>query len=56
MRHDRLKLVRLEDTLPAATDSSADAFAVVTTQDAPVRALRVVDADADEGPLPDDAA
>ena len=54
MRHDRLKLVRPEDTLPAASDSAADAFAVVTTQDAPVRALHGIDAD--EGPLPDDAA
>ena len=55
MRDGRLKLVGPEDTLSAATDSwGADAFVVVTTQDAPVRALRGTGAD--EGPLPDDAA
>jgi hypothetical protein len=54
MRDGRLKLVGPEDTLSAATDSSADAFVVVTTQDAPVRALRGIGSD--EGQLPDDAA
>ena len=54
MPRDRLTLVGPEDTMPSAIVNSADALAVVTTQDAPVRSLRVVDAD--EGPLPDDAA
>lgn len=54
MRRDRLTLVGPEDTVPSANVTSADLLAVVTTQDAPVRTLRVVDSD--EGRLPDDAA
>jgi hypothetical protein len=54
MRRDRLTLVGPEDTVSSTIVTPADALAVVTTQDAPVRTLRAVAAD--EGPLPDDAA
>ena len=56
MRHDRLKLVVPEDSANAATDGSTELFAVPATPGSwiSVRRLRVVDAD--EGPLPDDAA
>jgi len=54
MRHDRLKLIVPEDGAKAATDGTTELFAVPATTETSVRRLRVVDAD--EGPLPDDAA
>ena len=54
MRHDRLKLVVPEDSAKAATDGTTELLAVPATPDPAMRRLRVVDAD--EGPLPDDAA
>ncbi len=53
MRDDRLKLVVCEDGAKAATDGTTE-FAVPATPESSVRRLRLVDAD--EGPLPDDAA
>jgi hypothetical protein len=54
MRHPRLKLVVPEDSANAVTDGTADRFDIPATPDPGMRWLRVVDAD--EGPLPDDAA
>ena len=54
MRNDRLKLVVPEDGAHAVTDSTAELLSVPSTPDSSVRLLRVVDAD--ETPLPDDAA
>jgi hypothetical protein len=54
MRHDRLKLVVPEDGAPAATDRSTELLGTPAPPDSAVRRLHVVDAD--EGPLPDDAA
>ncbi len=54
MRHDRLKLVVPEDNAIAVTDGKTDRLEMAATPDPDMRLLRVVDAD--EGPLPDDAA
>jgi hypothetical protein len=54
MRNERLKLVVPNDGANAAPDRSTELFAVTATPDPCLRLLRVVDAD--EGPLPDDAA
>ena len=54
MRHDRLKLVVPEDNPNAVTDGKTERLEIPATSDPGIRLLRVVDAD--EGPLPDDAA
>ncbi len=54
MRHNRLKLVVPEDNANAVTDGKTDRLEIPATPDPGMRRLRVVDAD--EGPLPDDAA
>ncbi len=54
MEHDRLKLVIPEDSGKSVTDGTTDRFDIPATPEPVMRLLRVLDAD--EGPLPDDAA
>ena len=54
MRHERLKLVVPEDSAKAVTDGKTERLEIPATPDPGMRLLRIVDAD--EGPLPDDAA
>ena len=54
MRHDRLKLVVPENNSNAVTDGKTDRLEIPATPEPGIRLLRILDAD--EGPLPDDAA